>query len=52
MHLKRYAPIEDNIPLTYPANDDDVTDLEMPFWRRITDSNWVETYVHMLGEIL
>ena len=51
MQLKRYAPIEDNIPFTYPLNDDDVTELETPFWRRITDPAWVETYVNMLGKL-
>ena len=48
--LKRYAAIENNVPLTYPKGDSDVTDLELPFWRRITDPAWVETYVHILGK--
>ena len=44
--LKLYAGIDK--PQTYP--DGDVTDLEMPFWRRITDPAWVDQYVHMLGK--
>ena len=44
--LKVYDPIDK--PQTYP--DGDVTELEMPFWRRITDPAWVEQYVHMLGK--
>ena len=46
--IKRYAPIRDNVPLTYPLSDEDVREEEMPFWRRITDPAWVERYVHLL----
>ena len=46
--VKKYSPITDSIPLTYPTSKDDVRDLEMPFWRRITDPVWVERYVLLL----
>ena len=46
--LKVYSRI--TFPSTYP--DGDVTELEMPFWRRITDPAWVDQYVHMLGNTL
>jgi hypothetical protein len=46
--VKKYAPIVDNIPLTYPKSNEDVKDIEMPFWRRITDPVWVERYLQLL----
>ena len=49
--IQRYAPLTDNTPLTYPKNTSEVTALEVPFWRRITDPAWVEKYVYTLVHI-
>lgn len=46
---KRYAPIDVTNPPTYPKNAADVSDIEMPLWKRITDPVWVATVADQLA---